>query len=126
TFDAFALKSGVRLIQVEINEKLLLHRLWVVVEERRHIRITTKKPKGVPVDEVGGSRSQADHASVEVLDDLGKAPKERAMSFVEDDDIEKTWTEPRVAERHCLLGGDKETLCFVDLTGVNPIARLVR
>ena len=52
--------------------------------------------------------------------------KMRAVGFVEDDEVEETWAELRVAERHRLLGGDEEAFGFVDLMRVDPVARLVR
>jgi hypothetical protein len=49
--DAFALETGVRLVQAEIDEETLFHGLWVVVEEGRHIGIAPEEPEGVTVDE---------------------------------------------------------------------------
>ena len=124
--DAFALEAGVRLVQDEIDEEAFVHGLWVVVEEGRHIGIAPEEPEGVTVDEVGGSSSQADHPGIEVLDDFGEPLEERAVGFIEDDDVEETWAELGVAERHRLLGGDEEAFGFVDLMRVDPVARLVR
>ena len=124
--DAFALETGVRLVQAEIDEEAFFHGLRVVVEEGRHIGVAPEEPEGVAVDEVGGRSGQADHAGIEVLDDFGEPLEERAVGFIEDDEVEETWAELGVAERQRLLGGDEEAFGFVDLMRVDPVARLVR
>ncbi len=48
------------------------------------------------------------------------------MGFVEDDEVEEAGAELGVAERQRLLGGDEEAFGFVDLMGVDAVARLVR
>ena len=69
---------------------------------------------------------KADHAGIKVLDDFGETLEERAVGFIEDDEVEETWAELGVAERQSLLSGDEETFGFVDLVRVNAVARLVR
>ena len=124
--DAFALETRVRLVQGEIDEEAFFHGLWVVVEEGRHIGIASEEPVGVTVDEGGRRSSQADHAGIEVLDDFGEPLEKRAVGFIEDDEVEETWAELGVAERHRLLSGNEEALGFVDLMRVDPVARLMR
>src|SRR5439155_21880631 len=43
--DAFALETGVRLVQAKIDEDALLNGLWVVVEEGWHIGVTPEEPE---------------------------------------------------------------------------------
>src|ERR1035437_8152117 len=124
--DAFALETGVRLVKAEINEESCLYGLWIVIEKGWRIGIAPEEPEGVTVDKAGGGSSQADHAGIEVLDDFGEPLKERAVGFIEDDQVEKARAELGVAERHRLLGSDEEAFGFVDLMRVDPIARLVR
>ena len=97
-----------------------------VVKERRHIGIAPEEPEGVTVDEVGGRSSQADHAGIEVLDDFSEPLKQRAVGFIEDNEVEETWAELSIAERERLLGGDEEAFGLVDLMRVDPVTRLVR
>src|SRR3984957_16261521 len=123
---AFALETGMRLVEAEIDKELFLYGLWVVVEERWRIGVAAKEPEGITVDEVGGCRSQADHAGIKVLDDFGEPFEERAVRFIENDEIEESWAELGVAERQRLLGGDEKAFGFVDLMCVNSIARLMR
>ena len=91
--DALALETGVRLVQAEIYEEAFFHGLRVCVEEGRHVGIAPEEPEGVTIDEVGGGSSQADHAGIEVFDDFSEPLEERAVGFIEDDDVEETWVE---------------------------------
>ena len=124
--DALALETGLRLVQAEIDEEAFFHGLLVVVEKGRRVGVAVEDPEGVAVDEVGRRGGQADHAGVEVLDDFGEPLEDRAVGFVEDDEVEETGAELGVAERHRLLGGDEEAFGLVDLMRVDPVARLVR
>src|SRR5439155_25547056 len=109
----------------KIDEEMIFHGMWIVVKERRYIGIAPEKPEGVTVDEVGGRSRQADHAGIEVLDNFSESLEERAVGFIEDDEVEETWAELGIAERQRLLGGDEEAFGFVDLMRVDPVARLV-
>jgi hypothetical protein len=88
--------------------------------------IAPEEPEGVTVDKVGGGSRQADHAGIEVLDDFGEPLEERAVGFIEDDQIEEPWAELGVAERQRLLGRHEEAFRFVDLMRVDPVASTTR
>ena len=85
----FALEAGVRLVEAEIDEEAFFDGLLVVVEEGRRLVVAPEDAEGVAVDEVGGRGGQTDHPRVEVLDDFGEALEDRAMGFVEDDEVEE-------------------------------------
>ena len=85
-----------------------------------------KQPECVAIDEAGWRGGQADHARVEILDHFGEALEERTMGLIEDDEVEESRAELRVAQRHRLLGGDEEALGLVDLMRVDPRSRFVR
>ena len=88
--DALALESGLRLIQSEVDEMSFLDGLLVGVEERRRLVAAVEYAERVAVDESGRCRGQTDHAGIEVLDDFGEAIEDRAVRFVEDDEVEET------------------------------------
>ena len=119
-------ETGLRLVEAEIDEDTLLNGLMDSCRERSASVVAMEDSEGVAVDKIGGGRRQPDHAGVEVVDDLGEPVEERAMRFVEDDQVEEAWAELRVAEAERLLGGDEEALRPVDVVGEDPVAWLVR
>src|SRR5207247_3538371 len=76
--DALALETGLRLVEAEIDEELVVDGLLVVVEKGRHDSVAAKDAERVAVDEVGRRGGQPDHPGVEVLDDFGESPKNGA------------------------------------------------
>ena len=124
--NAFALKAGVRLVQPEVDEVAFLDGLLVRVEEGRRLITALEYAERVAVDEGGRGGGEADHASIEILDHFGEAIEDRAVRFVEDDEVEKSGGESLVANAHRLLGRDVEALVRVDVGRANADARLVR
>lgn len=79
--DAAALEPCLRLIEAEIDEVAVLHRLLIFVEKGREIAVAIEDPEGVAVDEVGRSRGEADlRASKYSMTSVKRLKMERCAS----------------------------------------------
>lgn len=124
--DALALKACLRLVQAEVHEKLVLHRLLVLVEERRRAAFALKDSERVAVNELGRRGGEADHPGVEVFHDFGEALEDGTVRLIENDQVEEAGVELGIAQAQSLLRGDEQALGGVDLVRVNPVAGFVR
>ena len=73
-----------------------------------------------------GGGGETHHARVEIFDHFGEAVEDRAVRFVENDEVEKTGRKSLVANAHRLLRRDIEALVRVDVCCADADARLVR
>lgn len=102
TLDAVPLEPRLSLIDVEVDEMSVLDRLLIRIEECWSLIATVKNTERISVEECRGCCGEADHTSVEILDNLGEAIEYRAMGFVEDDQIEEGRRKLLIANSHSL------------------------
>src|SRR5437763_40312 len=100
---------------------LFVYRLLERVEIRRRLIGTIENAERIAIDEVRRRCRQSNHPCIEIVDDLGETYKNRAVGFIENDQVEEARAKFIEGKIHCLLSRNKEALCRVDVMRVNAI-----